>query len=396
MVHCAPTFPKEGTVRNMGLGANPYDELAELVKRAQAGDREAFRTLYQRTAQAQFFNISAKVGAEAATDILQEMYLIAWQNIADIKPRSFVGYLHAVGHNACLRYYDRASRSRETMLVRDDVTSLDETMLSGRVADETADPALVVDARDEHERLAQALREVLDEREREVILLRFYQEMRLDDIAEALDMSPSTVKRTIRRALDKLHGRLGDLPRGAAFPVLLAGAVEHPLAEGVPPRAQRVRSWPSDGAVRAVAAASALVVIGCLAAALSMERPVFSAPEVIDEAPVPTAEVAPAAEPADAVGPQLAAMATERGYTVLTLTDETGIAEAYVTDDEGARHDATSLESASDGLGATVYRFEIPSGTYVLTAIDTLGNTSEGTITVTLPPEDPISISDWE
>lgn len=380
----------------MSLGANPYDELAALVVRAQEGDAEAFRTLYQRTAQAQYFNISAKVGTEAATDILQEVYLIAWQNIADIKPRSFVGYLHAVGHNACLRYYDRATRSRETPLVRDDAASLDETMLSGRVADETADPALVADARDTSQQLACALREALDDREREVLLLRFYQEMRIDDIAAALDMSASTVKRTIRRALGKLRERLGDLPRGAVFPVLLAGAVEHPLAAGCVPKPSAAQPWPPQWAVRSMAAVSALVVIGCLGAALSMERPGLSVPEVIEEAPVPAAEPAEKPTAADEAGPELAAMATERGCTVLTLVDETGVAEAWLTDSAGARRDAVGVEAASDGSGATVYRFEIPSGTYDLTAIDTLGNTAEGTITVTLPPEDPISISDWE
>lgn len=380
----------------MGLDANPYDELAALVVRAQAGDAEAFRTLYQRTAQAQYFNIAAKVDAQAAADILQEVYLIAWQNIADIKPRSFVGYLHAVGHNACLRYYDRATRSRETPLMRDDAASLDETMLSGRVADETADPALVADARDTSQQLACALREALDDREREVLLLRFYQEMRIDDIAAALDMSASTVKRTIRRALDKLRERLGDLPRGAVFPVLLAGAVEHPLAAGCVPKPSAAQPWPPQWAVRSMAAVSALVVIGCLGAALSMERPGLSVPEVIEEAPVPAAEPAEKPTAADEAGPQLAAMATERGCTVLTLVDETGVAEAWVVDSEGVRHDAVEVEAASDGSEATVYRFEIPSGIYDLTAIDTLGNTAEGTITVTLPPQDPISISDWE
>ena len=44
--------------------------------RAQAGNRAAFEELYRRTAQAQFYLIAAKIGYEAAADVLQEQYLI--------------------------------------------------------------------------------------------------------------------------------------------------------------------------------------------------------------------------------------------------------------------------------------------------------------------------------
>lgn len=394
VIHCA-TIPLSERRWKMGPGANPYNKLATLVEQAQAGDAEAFRELYRRTAQAQYFNISAKVGAEAAADILQEVYLIAWQNIRDIQPQYFVGYLHAVGQNACLRYYERESHPRETALMRDDLAAAEQTLTGARLIDETADPAATAATRDEHARLAQALRDVLDDREREVILLRFYQDMRIDDIADTLNISASTVKRDIRHALAKLHAALGDLPRGVAFPVLLAAAVEDPLAQGALPRPRMPRATGFDWAVRAVAAVSALVVVGCLGAALTMERPVFSEPEVIEETPVPAKETAATPDsPADTTGPALLSMATERGLTAFTLTDESGIAEVHLTAEDGAVYQPVSTEAGESTNSATVYRFEVPSGTYTLSATDAHGNTAEGAVTIALPPDEPVSIEE--
>lgn len=382
----------------MGLGTNPYDELAALVRRAQAGDEEAFRELYRRTAQAQYFNLIAKVGEEAAADILQEVYLIAWQRIGDIAPRSFVGYLRAVGQNVCRRYYERIAHAHETTLLRADVTALDHTPLSEHMADETCDPARVADARDTSERLARALRDELDEREREVLLLRFYQEMRIDAIAEALNISPSTVKRTIRRALDKLRGQLGDLPRGAAFPVLLIQAVENPLAADVVPKPQARSASALDWGVRAMAAVSVLAVIGCLGAAFSLERPAPAAPEVIEEAAVPTAEPKTAATPADETAPELLSMATERGATVFTIADDSGVAAVSLTDADGTEFAAASTEAdpSAEAPNAAAYRFKVPSGPYTLRAVDVAGNVAEGTVTIALPPEEPVSVSELE
>lgn len=396
----------------MALGKDPYNELAALVLRAQAGDTEAFRELYRRTAQAQYFNLSAKVGADAAADLLQEVYLIAWQNIGSIDPLAFVGYVRTVAHNACLRYWDSPGHARETALSDDDLAAHD-ARLSARLAREADDPATVAAAHDSYAQLAQALREVLDEREREVILLRFYQEMRIDAIAEALEVSPSTVKRTIRRALNKLRARLGDLPRGAAFPVLLAHAVETPLAHDVAPKTHRAHGTAFDWAVRAMAALSAAAVIACVGIALAMERPAVVTPETIGEAAVPTsepvAETAPAV--ADTTGPELVAMATERRMTVLTLTDESGIAAVHLVDERGDEYDPVAMEKQQDGAAGidaggernessathpheTLYRFDVTSGTYTVIATDAAGNTASGPITVTLPPAEPVSISE--
>jgi RNA polymerase sigma factor (sigma-70 family) len=48
----------------------------------------------------------------------------------------------------------------------------------------------------------------LPDRQREVLVLRFYLDMKVDDIAETLDVAPGTVKSTIHRALATLAERI--------------------------------------------------------------------------------------------------------------------------------------------------------------------------------------------
>ena len=60
--------------------------------------------------------------------------------------------------------------------------------------------------RDEYDTL-EALK-ALDERERTVIVLRFFEDLKLEDIAKILDENISTVKTVLYRSLKKLKVRL--------------------------------------------------------------------------------------------------------------------------------------------------------------------------------------------
>jgi RNA polymerase sigma-70 factor (ECF subfamily) len=49
----------------------------------------------------------------------------------------------------------------------------------------------------------------LPARQRECVLLRYYAEFGIDDIARTLDISPNSVKTHLQRALDALETSLG-------------------------------------------------------------------------------------------------------------------------------------------------------------------------------------------
>ena len=50
--------------------------------------------------------------------------------------------------------------------------------------------------------------EILDEREKTIVVLRFFEDLKLDDIARILNENTSTVKTVLYRSLKKLRVRL--------------------------------------------------------------------------------------------------------------------------------------------------------------------------------------------
>lgn len=81
----------------------------------------------------------------------------------------------------------------------------------------TAPPAEVEPAdgdllRAERRRAVLAAVDRLPRRQREVVVLRFYSDLGVGEIAELLDVSPGAVSSSLSRALDRLHAGLGVEP----------------------------------------------------------------------------------------------------------------------------------------------------------------------------------------
>lgn len=411
-------------------GEKQHRQLAILVRRAQEGDRAAFEKLYAATAQAQYFTMVGKVGADAAADLLQELYAIVWKNIDNIHPDAIIGYLNATTRHLCLRHIDRRSSPHAPVPYSDEYledTQTGHEPLFGAAS--TADPAIGASDRDQAAQLAAALHSELDDQEREAVMLRYYQRLKLADVAAALGVSQATVKRVIARALDKLRAKLGFLPMGAALSQAMASAVESSHAPGAALRAGHARPATSV-AERAVAGAA-------MAAAVALAFVGFAAvnprPEaVISEEPLPAAfPEAEASRNADTQGPQLLETIVEGTTTILRIEDASGVASVACIAEDGTvfapetTAEATGADAAdtAERTGSTgdtdagadagapgadaantraphspsptvsEWRFSLPAGTYELRATDVRGNTSTGTITVNLP-EDPFAALD--
>lgn len=388
-------------------GRKQHRQLAILVHRAQEGDRTAFEELYAITAQAQYFTMIGKVGVDAAADLLQELYLVVWRNIGSIHPDALISYLNTTTRNLCLRHLNRRSTSQMPLPTSDEFL---EDAGDNRKAlfDTTAtdDPAIAIADQDQQARLTMALYEALDDQEREAVLLRFYQGLKLNEVAEAMGISRATVKRVLARSLDKLRSRLGMLPMGAALSQAMASAVEAVAAPRAAlrganggRRALGTSTGERVGAAVAMAAAVALALVGFMATTPQ--------PEVIVEDASPAAE-APYSETiiADTQGPCLLETTVEDGVTVLRVGDATGTAQVTCTNESGVSFEpemaipnigtVNAIENAtpqspsdpdSPPLIVSEWRFSLPAGTYELHVADVLGNTSTGSITVNLPTD---------
>lgn len=175
----------------------------ELMARLAAGDRDALAPLVERH-YARLYRIALAYlrQREDALDVVQEAFVRAYQGASRWDGSAAAGpWLTRVTVNLAIDRWRRNRRRGETFapLADDDHAS--------SLADPVASAERGVHGREAGERVARALR-VLPERQRAVVVLRHYQDLSLEEIAEALGMSLGTVKSSLHRALARMRERL--------------------------------------------------------------------------------------------------------------------------------------------------------------------------------------------
>lgn len=161
---------------------------AELVAAANAGDADAFGLLYQRHRE-WVVNLAFRFtnDRDAALDALQDTFFYWLKKFPGFELRAKVKtFLYPVVRNLALRAREK---SRREELAGDDLEDI-----AGGVEPETSDP---------HSDLA-AIMTGLPSGQREVLLLRFVDDLSLAEIAELLDSPLGTVKSRLHNGLRAL------------------------------------------------------------------------------------------------------------------------------------------------------------------------------------------------
>jgi RNA polymerase sigma-70 factor (ECF subfamily) len=169
-----------------------------LAWRVQQGQRDCLRPLIVRHHQPLFGYLFRMTGGDRALadDLVQEAFLRCLKAIGQYQfPRPFKAWLYAIATNLFRDYVRRPDR-REAALEDEHVERVpappfDELLLS------TDDAAQV----------AAALR-TLPSHQREVVILRYYQEFSLAEIAAALSIPEGTVKSRLWHGLQRLRDAL--------------------------------------------------------------------------------------------------------------------------------------------------------------------------------------------
>lgn len=173
--------------------------IGDIVRRAQAGNREAFADLMgrcERTALGVAF--AALADADLAGDVVQEAFVRAWQRLGELRePECFAGWLCGIVRNLA---HDVRRRDRRECRVREAVTL-------GSAGGEIADPAMEFERKEADERLAAALA-TLDELSRTAVVLRYYEGLSSKQIGSLLDLAPAAVDMRLMRARRHLRRRL--------------------------------------------------------------------------------------------------------------------------------------------------------------------------------------------
>jgi RNA polymerase sigma-70 factor (ECF subfamily) len=176
------------------------DSVEELSRRASAGDLDAASQLVAATYQRIYAYLRRICGCEeTASDLTQQTFASVWRSLPSFDGRAnFTTWLHRIAHNV---YVDWRRKGNRLYAQSDDWW---ETCVA-----DGASPFENAADRD-GVRLLYATVEQLEEDQRVVVHLHYYQGLTLQETADALDIATSTVKYRLRNALDSLKSRLAE------------------------------------------------------------------------------------------------------------------------------------------------------------------------------------------
>src|SRR3954468_89936 len=192
--------PVLATLRNNPVERDPtnWSEVAVLVRRAQAGDREAFGSLieqFQRTVHA--ICLRRLGNPSEAIEMTQEVFLHVLRRIDQLRePERFAGWLRQVTVRMAI---NRATRRLAPSSV--------ETVVLEGAAEQRDDPLAELISRERAQRLWEAIARLKD-LDREALLAFYIHGQSLVEIAEQLDVPIGTIKRRLHTARKRLKAEL--------------------------------------------------------------------------------------------------------------------------------------------------------------------------------------------
>ncbi len=177
--------------------APPHSDERDLVERAVRRDPEAFGELYDRHVVRVYRHIYYLVGSPAeAEDLTAQTFLQAWEAIEryQIRGAPFVSWLLRIAHNVAVSHL-RSKRER--------------AQLHDGIVDEGSrrDPEAVAEQKADEERVRQAILRLRDE-QRQVIILRFVEDLEYREVAEIIGKSVAAIRVIQHRALNALRRQL--------------------------------------------------------------------------------------------------------------------------------------------------------------------------------------------
>jgi len=186
----------------VGPGADDDARLVALMLKVREGEEAAFREIVEATEDRLYGTIAKMLGgAEGAEDLAQRVYLRIWQARGRYERKSkFSTWMFAIMHRLVLN--ERRGRARRAAVFRDPAPEENpREATTGQLPSSDAAGAELAAAID-------AALADLPEEQRMAMILRRYDEMPYEDIAEVLGTSVSAVKSLLFRARETLRVRL--------------------------------------------------------------------------------------------------------------------------------------------------------------------------------------------
>ena len=167
------------------------ERVAQLVRKNDNDSRQELFTAYYRRTYAVAYNMLRR--HENAEDITQDAFIKAFQNLHQLQDRTkFGAWLAVIASNLARNYLKREKR----MIITDELPE-GETAPAPSGTEEEALRSLEI------ERVRRAIR-ALPVEQYQVVVLQYYHELKVDEIAAMLKVRSGTVKSRLFRARQKL------------------------------------------------------------------------------------------------------------------------------------------------------------------------------------------------
>lgn len=171
------------------------DNEQNIVHKAQQGDTDAFAGLVE-TYQGPVYRLALGLGLSPhdAEEVAQETFVAAWRGLPSFRGDSkFFTWLYQLTHHTAVDFLRREKRRGNTA----DIAECTE------LSDGENQPEKIAERHSDREAVAAAMAELSPEY-REILLLRYMQELDYDEIAAALKLPAGTVKSRLNRAKARL------------------------------------------------------------------------------------------------------------------------------------------------------------------------------------------------
>jgi RNA polymerase sigma-70 factor (ECF subfamily) len=187
--------------RSMRQAANPIiGENLQIIIRAQSGDREAFALLFEQYKNLVYKTAFLMLGESAeAEDALQDIFVQIYKSLPGFDPgrAAFTTWLYRITFNYCLNH--RRKKRYETLPL-ESISPAPRTEFPGtQLADE--------------EFLRQAIGKLTD-KQRAVVILRYFWGLPYGEIAQILEIPLGTVKSRLDLAIKALRNVLAEQETG--------------------------------------------------------------------------------------------------------------------------------------------------------------------------------------
>lgn len=172
----------------------------DVVRRCQAGDEEAFAELFRKYKSLVYKTAYLMLDdADEAEDVLQEVFVKVHRSLSTFKPSkgAFTSWLCRITANHCLNW--RRKRRLLSLPLSLDVLPPSSYLPS---------PESQMETNDEEETVRRVVSRLSD-KQRAVVILRYYNELPYAEIAQILNIPVGTVKSRLNLALKSLCKELG-------------------------------------------------------------------------------------------------------------------------------------------------------------------------------------------